>query len=841
MRQECLLAVGQVLGRKVTNAEGNQIVENIRSAMSYLSKNDPDWGKRTHDERVTMAAKEVSEQIVRKATRKKENIIKQAIKQRQALLKMDRLAKEEDTYAFKAMGKMMTDIDHDAKGVANNYLSDMFDTLTGLRSKWLGMVENTEDVYDFVRESYGESTGNEHAKKAYEAWTKTAEDMRIRANRAGADIGKLDYGYIPQSHDGWKMLKARKVLKIKDKTMSDKEAWVDFIAPLLDRKMYVDENGNMLNDMDYYDMLGHVYDNITTNGSVDEDLFVIASKRPEFLAKQTKFPHRKLHFANADAWMTYQSKFAKGSLSSALIGHVQRMSRTIALMESWGPQPQATFDLLKYTAQKVSDNAAKDKGWFERNFHYKDSQGVFVSVDQIFSVLNGEAYRVETNAEGVANFMQGWRNLEIAGKLGKAFITSFSDVPTYFIATGFNRLGWADSAKFMKRAYGKDWKEYAARTGLMAEGMISDFNRWAGDNVGQNWTGKVAEATMRASLLTAFTDATRRAFSLNMMATMSKLIETDWDMLSDFDRARLVDAGIDEMDWSIYQATGAETFKGVKMFNAKRIRELKGGNFTDDQLARAQSKILAWVVKESEMASLNPDLITRASSTRGLKKGTMGGEISRALFLFKSFPIAMMKQHYERTLFLKRHGERFDRLKYIAALTVSTTAFGALSLQVQNVLNGKDTQDMSSREFWLNALAKGGGLGFLGDFIANQVSENARYGAWSTVSFLGPQASTALEVSDTLTKAMGAAIYDKETKPAASALRIVKSHTPFINMWYTQTVLDRYIMNDIQEYLSPGYLARMERRTKRSWGQEYWWGLRDTAPRRAPRMATQPN
>ena len=110
-------------------------------------------------------------------------------------------------------------------------------------------------------------------------------------------------------------------------------------------------------------------------------------------------------------------------------------------------------------------------------------------------------------------------------------------------------------------------------------------------------------------------------------------------------------------------------------------------------------------------------------------------------------------------------------------------------------------------------------MGFLGDFIANQVSENARYGAWSTVSFLGPQASTALEVMDTFTKATGNVLYDKETKPLASTVRLIRSHMPFVNMWYTSTAIDRYVMNDLQEYLSPGYLARMERRTYRSWGR----------------------
>ena len=854
MRQECLETVSEVMGRRFTNAEGDALTHDIRVTMNELRRTDPEFASKSFDAQVAEAANVLALQKVQRAQRRKQLIKMQAIKQRQALTKMDRLATEEDTHAFKAVGRMMADIDHKAKGIANDYLSDMLDTLNGIGSKWFGMVEDPKDVYDFVKESFGVNSGNERAKQAWQAWEKTAEAMRQRANANGADIGKLDYGYIPQSHDGWKMLKADKILK--QKGTNAKDAWIDFIMPLLDRNQYFDLDGNALDDAGFREMLDRVYDTIITKGSTDDQIFKIAENRPQVLSQRQRFPNRKLHFKSAEAWIEYESKFAKGSLSSSLISHVQKMAANIAIMEDWGPEPQATFDLLKYTAEQVSNNAIKlmqeantasgvrrsvqaMRDAFTRNFQYKDSQGVFVDLDQIWSTLNGEAYRVETNNRPLADFMQGWRNLEVAGKLGKAFITSFSDIPTYFIATGFNRMGYLDGLKFLGRAYGREWKEFAARSGVMAESMISDFNRWAGDNLGENWTGKVANATLRASFLTAFTDATRRAFSLNMMASMGKLINTNWDNLNAFDRARLENADITRADWEIYQAAGVDNFNGVDFLNPKSIRNLEG--FSESTKQQAESKLIAFVVRESEMASLQPDLIVRASTTRGRQKGTAEGELARALFLFKSFPIAMMKQHYERAQFLARHGGNGDRLKYLAAIVVGTTMFGALSLQVQNLLNGKDLQDTSSREFWLNAFTKGGGLGFLGDFIANQVSENARYGAWSTVSFLGPQASTALEVMDTVTKTTGNILYDKETKPAASALRIIRSHTPFVNLWYTSTAIDRYVMNDLQEYLSPGYLARMERRTYRSWGQRYWWGLRDTTPRRSPRMADQPN
>ena len=166
-------------------------------------------------------------------------------------------------------------------------------------------------------------------------------------------------------------------------------------------------------------------------------------------------------------------------------------------------------------------------------------------------------------------------------------------------------------------------------------------------------------------------------------------------------------------------------------------------------------------------------------------------------------------RHYRRAAFLGQYGNRVDQASYAAGIFVATTIFGAISLQVQNLLNGKDLQDMEvslqNKAFWMQAFTKGGGLGFLGDWIVNGLSEDARYGAMSGLTnFAGPVVGTVVDASDLLTSMAGSAIYDKETKPGARAVRLVRSHTPFVNLWYTSAVIDRAFMNEVQDYLSPG-------------------------------------
>lgn len=64
---------------------------------------------------------------------------------------------------------------------------------------------------------------------------------------------------------------------------------------------------------------------------------------------------------------------------------------------------------------------------------------------------------------------------------------------------------------------------------------------------------------------------------------------------------------------------------------------------------------------------------------------------------------------------------------------------------------------------------------------------------------------------------------------------------------YSRAAFDHLVMQDLQEFLSPGYLQRMQNRAYREYGQTYWWepggspidainSGQDFAPERAPNL-----
>lgn len=174
-----------------------------------------------------------------------------------------------------------------------------------------------------------------------------------------------------------------------------------------------------------------------------------------------------------------------------------------------------------------------------------------------------------------------------------------------------------------------------------------------------------------------------------------------------------------------------------------------------------------------------------------------------------------------------------NKLVYAGALFASTTLLGALAFQMKEIAAGRDPVDMGQDGFWLKAAAQGGGLGFVGDLLLNDQSDDFGSYQW-LFELLGPTAGSIADLG-ALTKGN----YDqwragKDPKVAAEAVQFAKSHTPLINLWYTRAALDNAVLVSMQDALSPGYISRVRRRAMKNWGNQYWWTPGESAPSRAP-------
>jgi len=806
MKPECVQAVNQAAGRTLRPAEIQGIEDQISGTMRRLAQADPQaWVAKPMAERVTEAAMAAMQDMKATAARKVENAQRQVLA---TVATTDRIAQLKESLGSGQSRALVEDINRTQyyiEGVKRDSLRGLVDLIEAAGSgqgagagrralMFLFDAQNPQMTRDLVNEVFANgkgSTGNKLAQQGAKAWLQTIEGMRQRFNAAGGDVGRLDYGYLPQPHDQARVRAA------------GADAWAAKTLPLLDRSRYVREDGSRMADADVLNFLRSAYETISTDGLNKRTPGQITGSGAR---SNRGSESRQIHFKDGESYTTYLSEYGRGSMYDAMVGHVGGMARDIGVVERYGPNPETQFRLQQDLAERA-DNGIK------RSFGNKP--------EAYWDLLTGTTGAPESAR--LAQVGQDIRNIQTFGKLAGALISSITDVGTLMVTTGYNKLGYWQTLKNVGKQASPEVRDFLTSHGLIADSMINDLNRWQGENIKNNWSGRLANSTMKLSLMNTWTDSLRRGFSMTMMQGLAKLADKKWSDLTEWDRSHLARKGIDEADWDVVSLAQLTDFQGAKFLTPEAIAASG-----DARASEVTAKILGFITDESEYAVLNPDLATRAIQTwGGQQAGTGVGELARLTMQFKSFPLAMISRHWRRLL----EGDKgldgapmlANKAAYTAALFITTTALGAIAFQAKQIVQGKDPIDMTDPKFWARAAAQGGGAGFVGDIVLGDTTDDRTPMDSLGRMALGPTFGSLAEIWELTKGNIDEARAGKDTHAGAEALRFSRSHLPYINLWYGKAALDHLVLHGLQENMSPGYLARQRARHQKDWGGTYWW------------------
>ena len=196
-----------------------------------------------------------------------------------------------------------------------------------------------------VAELFGQDGKDDYGKALAKVLGDEMESRRVMFNDAGGDIPKLDKWGLPQEHGQEALLNYRQ------------GPWVDYVMAdgMLDRdRMLHPVTGLKMTDAELHEASEHVWKTITTDGFFDHE----PSGAPQgkgALWKQ-RMDHRFLHFKDADAWLRYAKDFGNPDPYAAIMGHINRMNRDIAHMQTFGPNPEV---LRNYAKDYIRTNAAQ--------------------------------------------------------------------------------------------------------------------------------------------------------------------------------------------------------------------------------------------------------------------------------------------------------------------------------------------------------------------------------------------------------------------------------------------------------------------------------------------------
>jgi hypothetical protein len=679
--------------------------------------------------------------------------------------------------------------------------------LAALRTKNLGLSQDSELARDMMREIFGTNTGRTEAKQIANILEGTLDYARERFNAAGGDIPKLKRGIgygIPQYHDPVRVGK-----------VSSNE-WIDTITPLLDRENIVNEAGLPMNDMELRILLDHAYDTIRTDGAVNLMPGQVGGRK---LANRHR-EHRVLLFKDADSWLKYSDEFGHTDIYTTVTDHLNTMANEIARLEIMGPNPEQTFRYLRDLAVKKGEL-----------LKYKDR----AMLDSVWSVVSGKANAV--SSVSLADGASALRHYLVAAQLGGAFLSSLADLAFLRQTSRFNGLPamkvYQRQLSLMNPNNAAD-REAAVRMGLTAQAWVNRAlaaNRFV-EITGAGFSAKVADVTMRASLLSPWTDAGRKAFGMEFMGMIAVHTGRSFDELPTKLREGFTGYGITREDWDVLRMTELMDHDGAKFFSVENMM-----NRTDlEEGARTNlaSKVQEMVLSETDFAVPMPDAKARAITTGAIKRGTGHGEFWRSAMLFKSFPITIMTTHLLRGA---RMSGLANKVSYLGQLTIATTVLGAVAMHAKDITRGKDPRSMDTPSFWTAAFIQGGGAGIFGDFIYAGIGGESRFGRGFGMTAAGPVAGFIEQFIHLTGTNLYSIMEGKDANIPADVVQFMRRYMPGGSLWYTRLAWERGVIDELAKLADPNAYNRfgyMVRKQLKDFDRDYWWRPGEAMPARLP-------
>lgn len=687
------------------------------------------------------------------------------------------------------------------------------DGLEALRPRKLGLSRNKAKLENVVRELFGQGSGDAEAAALAKSWSEAAEYARQRFNAAGGNIAKrADWG-LPQMHDMQAVGKA------------SFEEWRDFILPRLnlektfEGKLAVDARLRKPDvDKAIDKTLREIYDRIRTDGLID---LAPGGGTGKSLVNRHQ-DHRFLTFKNGDSWLEYQGKFGSSDVFATMNHHLDVMAKDIAAVEVLGPNPDWTVRFMQSIVKSNTAGTAKGVPATRLKF-----------LEDAWNMYSGR-----TNAPVNTNFahiMAGTRNILTSAQLGAAFLASITDIGFQRMARQTNGLPvmsvFRDIVKLMNPFNAADQK-LAVQLGLLAENWSTQAlaqKRYFGEVTGPAFSRFIADAVLKVSLLSPWTQAGRWSFGMEFLGALARESGKGFDNVMPPLRDAMKRYGISAEDWNKIRATEKVNERGAEFISPVRLAE--AGQ------VELSNKVQQMILSEMEFAVPSVELRTSTITKQATRPGTIGGELMRSLAMYKAFPITVITTHLMRGLSM--NGAQSG--KYLANMFISMTILGGLAYQAKQLQKGKDPITMDptepeGRRFWAAAALQGGGLGIFGDFVFADVN---RHGQSPAATFAGPVAQT---VDDIIRMTVGnaqQALDGEETKMMAELVRAAGKYTPGSSLWYSRLAFERLVLDQLTLMADPDAhekFRRMERQARKDYGQRYFWRPGQTTPERAPEL-----
>lgn len=689
-----------------------------------------------------------------------------------------------------------------------------------------GLQKGKAYMENVVHEIFGKATGDDVAKQLATAWNKTAGMVVDLWNHAGGTMRRLDNWGLPQLQSQGKIIKNGGAEGAQ--WAADHMNWLDW-----DRMRW--PNGAPIKPEDRAGVLKEVWRTLSSDGQskIDPNKF---GGNGSALGNAVD-EHRFLIFKDGQAWLDMHAKYGDGNVYEVMTSYIDNMSHKMGLLRVFGSNPEAMIKTVKAFALKRGEAISARMG--------QQTSAELLKFDTLAEFqLRSNAMNPESVT---ANAVIGTGNVLTAAQLGTAALAAMpGDFASSMIMRALNGLpfltGTIDYFRLLKPA---EMQRFALQSGFMIDEMVHNIytkSRFSGlAEYGPAVTKRIADVTMRATMMNAHTNAARSVSIKEMMSALGSVKDAEFDKLpfkpmmerysitpADWDKMR----GVDLWEWR----------EGVSLMRPSSILNSKVGGAQDIYM---KFQNMMW----QESRYMVPTSTSEAAITLkgNLRPDSLPGALLHSFAMYKNFPVSLALM-YGRVAMATPN--RNSRLGFIAGMGTSLVLAGAVGLQLREMSKGRDPLPMDTPAFWGKAALASGGMALWGDFLFSGINKQGQgpteMAAGPIVGFAGDATQLAFGSMFKFADEMGTLKADKNDKSApwlAKATEFGSRYTPGSSVWWARTALQRELFDPLRAMSDPRGAMKMDRKERqrvKDFGNESWWGPGQPLPSRLPEYRGTP-
>lgn len=730
------------------------------------------------------------------------------------------------------------------KAVAQQELNSIISSILLDYGRLFNNVKGDAMNKKFLDEIMGIDTGDADVKKLGDEFKEVLEYIKKEYAKTGLYLPELK-NYFYQQHDVSKM------------TEIGKKQWIEDIINELDWEKTRRTDGTKIPPEGRQEFLSYAYDTLTTNGmnkkaevEIDEKGNITGYRNTETLQDKLSFK-RILHFKNSDATHAYNQRYGYTDYMNMILENIQEDAMRLNLARNMGPDPDKTFNYIiqKYQNEKMVTNS-NEVNYLKSAYALQNTDKTDIG-DPIITSIGGILRRIAILPKVGSIVISS-----IADLVGHATnkMNSFKNIPPLLkLPIGVAYMGkhiMKNSWEMIKLINPSNDRQHQIRSLGIVEMALWRHGRFTnvmdpeanpmitfnsndgsfkkalkkGVKAADYGTKKLTNMLYKFSLMNDFAQTQKAVATQEILNDFTTYRNMDFDSLNPAILQRFKDMGFEKKHFDALKHFKTENVEGTEIMTLRSMKDYDGSKLTTQEADEVYQKFWGFIERYRKLSYLETSDYVRSLTQLGNNTvGSLGYQLSKTVFQFKSFPI----QFFLERIRPMAVSQTWLKGSYdFSVYSLLSIPLGYATLQMQQITQGNTTIEQNNKidalfaETLLRSWTTGGGASFITDIAFGDFSNQRDF----TDYLFGPtfemvnnmMEGFSLYVTKDVRQALSTEkVRDPERSSRSGTIKAINAATPFADLWYLKPIKKLVLEQYLNEKFNDNYRKEMREKDKR--------------------------